>query len=105
MSGMETTENTERRWFANGAEQFCWGNWPGEEESVLFHQGSGDTLMLNPLGEFLLKRLQIEQLTHAKLAASASDYFEIENDSELAEAVMASLRTFRSLGLVISDTL
>jgi len=102
---METAEQTERRWFANAPDQFCWSNWQGEEESVLFHQGSGDTLLLNPLGEFLLKRLQIEQLTHTELTASAANYFEIDNDAGLADSIMASLHTFRSFGLVISDTL
>ncbi len=102
---MESTEGTGRRWFANGPEQFCWANWPDEDEAVLFHQGSGDTLMLNPLGEYLLKRLQAEPLTHVQLAASAADYFDIDNDVQLVESTIASLRTFRSLGLVVSDTL
>lgn len=102
---MEITEKTERRWSANAPEQFCWGNWQDEDEAVLFHEGSGDTLMLNPLGEFLLKCLQSEQLTHAELSTSAADYFEIDNDSRLADSIIASLHTFRSLGLVISDIL
>ncbi|WP_428607258.1 HPr-rel-A system PqqD family peptide chaperone [Sedimenticola sp.] len=102
---MEAATTTERLWFANAPDQFCWGVWPDEEEAVLFHQGSGDTLMLNPLGEFLLKRLQIEQQTQSELAASAATYFDISNDNELAGAVYLSLLTFRSLGLVISDSL
>lgn len=72
---------------------------------MLFHQGSGDTLMLNPLGEFLLRRLQDHQLTHAELTRSAADYFEIEKESGLAESILSSLHTFRSLGLVVSDIL
>ncbi len=95
----------EIKWFANAPEQFCWAVWEDEEDVVLFHQGAGDTLMLNPLGEFLLKRLQQEQLTQIELSASAANYFDIDNDSQLSDAVAASLHTFRSLGLVISDTL
>jgi len=102
---MESTEGTGRRWFANGPEQFCWASWPDEDEAVLFHQGSGDTLMLNPLGEYLLKQLQVKPLNHAQLTASAADYFNIDNDDQLAQSMIDSLRTFRSLGLVVSDTL
>lgn len=105
VSDMESTEGAGTRWFANGPEQFCWADWPDEEEAVLFHQGSGDTLMLNPLGEYLLKRLQQEQLTHQQLSAAAADYFHIDNDAGLTESIVTSLRTFRSLGLVVSDTL
>lgn len=105
MSGMDRAEKMERRWFANAPDQFCWSIWPDEEEAVLFHQGSGDTLMLNPLAEFLLKRLQLESQTPSELTRSAADYFEIDANSELADAVHHSLLTFRSLGLVISDLL
>ena len=102
---MDTVENMESGWFANAPEQFCWSIWLDEEEAVLFHQGSGDTLMLNPLGEFLLKRLQLERQTPSELTRSAADYFEIDANSELVDAVHLSLLTFRSLGLVISDSL
>lgn len=104
-NGMDTTGRVERRWFANAPGQFCWGDWPDTGEAVLFHQGSGDTLMLNPLGEFLLKRLLIEQRTQSQLAAEAADHFRIANDNALVNAVLESLYTFRSLGLIISDTL
>lgn len=102
---MDTTESRERQWLANGPDQFCWGVWQDEEDAVLFHQGSGDTLMLNPLGEYLLKQLQLGRQTQSELAATAARYFEIDNNSELAEAIGVSLLAFRSLGLVISDSL
>ncbi len=102
---MDSTESRERQWLANSPDQFCWSVWQDEEEAVLFHQGSGDTLMLNPLGEYLLKQLQLERHTQSELTATAAQYFEIDNNSELADAVGVSLRTFQSLGLVISDSL
>lgn len=105
MGQIRVATKMERRWFANAPEQFCWGVWQNEENAVLFHQGSGDTLMLNPLGEFLLKRLLVAQQTQPELAACAAYYFEIENDGDLADAVLHSLITFRSLGLVVSDSL
>ncbi|MCP3870979.1 MAG: hypothetical protein GY703_23360, partial [Gammaproteobacteria bacterium] len=42
-------------WTANEPDLFHWSEWENEEESVLFHKGSGETLLLNPLGAFLLK--------------------------------------------------
>jgi len=102
---MDKAETEERHWQANCPDQFCWGVWQDEEDAVLFHQGSGDTLMLNHLGEYLLRQLQLSDHTQSQLVADAAQFFELDNNTELADAVAVSMHTFRSLGLVISDSL
>lgn len=102
---METTGRIDKYWLANCPNQFYWAVWPDEEDVVFFHQGSGDTLLLNPLGEFLLKRLQSGRQTPSGLSAAAAGYFDVDNNKDMADAVLDSLHVFRTLGLVISGSL
>lgn len=95
----------ERKWTANSPEQFHWAVWDEEEDAVLFHEGSGDTLMLNPLGEFLLKELKKEIKLQGDLSLAAAVYFDLDNDDELKQVVESSLKTFHLLGLVRTSSL
>jgi PqqD family protein of HPr-rel-A system len=99
---MGSSEDEEVYWRANSPDQFCWGIWQDEEDAVLFHQGSGDTLMLNPLGEYLLRQLQSDDQTQPQLVTGAAKFFELDSNNELTDAVAVSMHTFQLLGLVMS---
>lgn len=102
---MERDKETETQWIVNGPESFHWAVWDDEEDAVLFHQGSGDTLLVNPLAELILRELQKNPKSKADIALAASRYFDIENDEKLESSIRSTLNAFRTLGLVIRDSL
>ena len=88
-------------WKANFPELFSWAEWDDEEASVLFHQGSGETLLLNPLGAFLLKTVCHQSATIDTLTQLSGRYFDLPLDDELNKAIRTSLHTFEQKGLVV----
>jgi len=96
-------ESTISKWMLNAPQQFNWACWEDEENVVLFHEGSGDTILLNPLGEFLLKTIGDESAISADLAVLACKYFELTDAEELNQVIQQTLDSFRKMGLVISD--
>ena len=89
-------------WKANAPTQFHWADWEDGEESVFFHQGSGETLLLNPLGVFLLKTVCDEPVSSETLSQQAAGYFDLPVDEDLTRAITTSLLTFERKGLVLS---
>ena len=89
-------------WRANSPNQFHWAEWRDGEESVFFHQGSGETLLLNPLGAFLLKTICNNPVSLETLAQQAAGYFDLPLDEDLTRAINTSLFTFERKGLVLS---
>jgi hypothetical protein len=64
-------------WKANFPDSFLWAEWEDEEASVFFHRGSGETLLLNPLGAYLLKTICSEDISEEKLAQRTVRYFDL----------------------------
>jgi len=91
-------------WNANFPDFFVWAEWKGQEPSVVFHQGSGETLLLNPLGAFLLKTVCNEPISIETLAQLTAQYFDLPLDEELTRAISMSLHTFEQKGLILSTT-
>ena len=89
-------------WKANSPTHFHWAKWENGEESAFFHQGSGETLLLNPLGVFLLKTICEDQVSSETLAQRAAEYFDLPMDGNLTRAINSSLFTFEQKGLVLS---
>ena len=87
-------------WEANFPAYFRWADWADEEESVFFHQGSGETLLLNPLGAFLLKTIAAAPISTKALAQRAATRFDLSADQSLATAIGASLHVFAQKGLI-----
>ena len=87
-------------WEANFPAFFHWAAWPDEDESVFFHQGSGETLLLGPLGAFLLDQIAAGPTSAKTLAQSAARRFDLPVDDELTNVIDTSLRTFADKGLV-----
>jgi hypothetical protein len=90
-------------WRANFPDFFLWAEWEDEEASVFFHQGSGETLLLNPLGAYLLKTICSEGISIEKLAHRTARYFDLPVDKALLGTINMSLRTFEQKGLVLSS--
>lgn len=87
-------------WEANFPAFFHWAAWQDEDESVFYHQGSGETLLLSPLGAFLLKMIATGPTSVEKLALSAAHHFDLPLDNELTTVIATSLQTFAQKGLV-----
>jgi len=88
-------------WKANFPDFFLWAEWEAEEGSVFFHEGSGETLLLNPLGAYLLKTLCSEELSTGKLAQRTARHFDLPLDDELTGAIRMNLHTFEQKGLLL----
>lgn len=93
---------THTAWKANFPDAFHWAEWDTEENAVLFHEGSGETLMLTPMGAFILKTISINAISTGTLAEQAAQYFDIPLDDKLTGAIRMILRTFEQKGLVLS---
>ncbi len=87
-------------WKVNIPEYLLWAEWADEEETAVFHPGSGDTLLLNPLGAFLLQTIQTENRSTPTLIHLAAQHFNLSEDSETARTINTSLRTFERMGLI-----
>ena len=81
---------------------FLWAEWEDEEASVFFHEGSGETLLLGPLGAFILKIIGNEPVSTEKLYQLTARNFDLGLDEELTDAVRMSLHTFEQKGLIRS---
>lgn len=92
------------QWALNFPEQFHWARWEDEDSAVLYHEGSGDTILLSPLGEYILTRINESPLSIPELIGAVCQYFSIEEDDELACSVENSLASFRIMGLIIRST-
>lgn len=99
---MKTEERIISKWALNFPQHFHWAYWEGDDNVALFHEGSGDAILLSPLGEYLLKKLKESPLTSTELISEAGCFFELEQDSEFASAVKSTLRSFRDMGLIVS---
>ncbi|MCP3867841.1 MAG: hypothetical protein GY703_07050, partial [Gammaproteobacteria bacterium] len=64
--------------------------------------GSGETLLLNPLGAFLLKAVSEKPMSIDELVQHAASFFRTTVDEELIQMVATSLYTFKAKGLVVS---
>ncbi len=95
------TGKSDSQWKVNIPEYLLWAEWDNEEETGVFHPGSGDTLLLNPLGAFLLKSIQMENRSTPALIHLAAQHFNLPEDSELTRAINTSLRTFERIGLIL----
>jgi len=91
-------------WRADLPDLFHWAEWEDEEESVFYHQGSGETLLLNPLGAFVLKTVCNSEISTENLALKTAHHFELPMDAALIDGVALSLRIFQQKGLIYSDT-
>ncbi len=89
-------------WKANFPDLFLWAEWEEEAASVLFHEGSGETLLLNPLGAFLLKTICSGKISTENLVQHTARYFDLPQDEALRETIRASLHTFELKGLILS---
>lgn len=99
---MKTENRIISKWALNFPQHFHWAHWKGEDNVALFHEGSGDAILLSPLGEYLLKRLGKSPLSSTELISEAGRFFDLEQDSELANSVKSTLRSFRDMGLIVS---
>lgn len=90
-------------WRVDFPDFFHWAEWQDEEESVFYHQGSGETLLLNPLGAFVLKTVCNGEISTEKLAQQTAHYFELPMDAALIDGIDLSLRTFEQKGLIHSE--
>lgn len=73
-------------------------------ETVAYHAGSGETLLLNPLAAEVLQRLLSEPVAEAELARSAAEAFGVEPDAEWHEAVAGCLRRLARARMVLADS-
>ena len=89
-------------WKANSPTQFHWAEWEDGEEYAFFHQGSGETLLLNALGVFLLKTISEHPVSSEELAKLAAGFFGLPMDEDLKRTINTSLFTFERKGLVLS---
>lgn len=89
-------------WKANSPTHFHWAEWADGEETVFFHQGSGETLLLNPLGVFLLKTICENPVSSETLTQLTAMYFGLPMDEDLTRTIKTSLFTFERKGLVLS---
>lgn len=89
-------------WKANFPDYFLWAEWEAEEASVYFHEGSGETLLLNPLGAFILKAVGNDAISTESLAQLTARNFDLPLDEELTGAIRMSLHTFEQKGLICS---
>ncbi|MCB1763505.1 MAG: hypothetical protein KDI27_10250 [Gammaproteobacteria bacterium] len=87
-------------WRANLPGFFHWAVWDDEEEEVFYHQGSGETLLLNPLGAFILKIIGSAEISTDKLVQLAANHFKLPIDQALIDCIEMSLRTFAQKGLI-----
>lgn len=98
---MNSDGATTVEWVANAPRFWCWAEWEEEETCALFHQGSGETLLLNPLGRFVLKAVSDRPMTAQALTSLAAARFQLPEDEALAAAIGVSLASFRQRGLVL----
>jgi len=94
--------DTNLKWMLNFPDQFHWASWSDADSVVLFHEGSGDTVLLSPLGEYVLKQLEQLPLSHTELVSAVGGFFNIEEDLDLVNSIESTLRSFRKMGLIVS---
>lgn len=95
------TKNIATTWTANFPECFLWAEWETEELSVFFHEGSGETLLLNPLGALILKAIGNGEASTDMLARLAARNFDLPLDEKLLSTIQMALHTFEQKGLVL----
>jgi PqqD family protein of HPr-rel-A system len=81
-------------------ECFHWASWENSEESVLFHAASGDTIIVNQLGEFLLKTIINHESSTHQLAEAAAKSFGFELDDEWISMIYQHLISLEKPGLI-----
>lgn len=77
-----------------------WKQWA--DESVVFHQSSGNTHYITPTAAKILSLLQMESGTAPEISQRLAKETHLEPDEEILQGVQAALETLDNLGLVQS---
>lgn len=86
------------RWQVCGPAGLAWVDWGGE--IAVYHRGSGDTHLLDPLAAELLRALEQQPRTDADLVSLLSELVSPEADSPPEEAVETILGELRRLNII-----
>jgi PqqD family protein of HPr-rel-A system len=75
-----------------------WRSW--DSETVVYHEGSGETHLLGPIESAVLARVHHQAATRAELAAHLEALLETGSIPELADYVGKLLNQLMGLGLI-----
>lgn len=87
------------RWRTNPEWELVWHSWD-DDETVVFHSGSGDTHILNPIAAAALHALAANALSVEELAETIASHEGMLADGELVQNMQWLLHEFDELGLI-----
>lgn len=79
--------------------RLAWKNW-GDQCRVVYHNGSGDTHLLNELGVAVLSALGGNELPASKIANRVAHSHGYDSDKAFADQVNETLTQFDEVGLI-----
>ena len=89
--------------FPNG---FYWPDYnKHQEEFVFYHQASGELLIINILGKFILDTLYKQAHSEKALELLTCQFFEIKCDDDITSAIHSTLGQFNTLGIIMNKDL
>ena len=87
-----------QRWCISPGPALAWRHWDGQ--SVVYHEPSGDTHALNPLGAAVLRELETAPGTTAELGARAAASLGLAADELPLEEIAGLLARLSASGLI-----
>ncbi|RRQ22855.1 HPr-rel-A system PqqD family peptide chaperone [Thiohalobacter thiocyanaticus] len=94
---------SDRRWQVCGRAGLAWVDWGGEV--AIYHRGSGDTHLLDPLAAELLRALESGPRSDADLVSLLSELVSPEPErppQALAETILGELKRLNIIELIES---
>lgn len=86
------------RWQISGQQKLLWQTW--DNETVVFHTGSGDTHLLNPFTCELLKLLEKNALSLTELTVALVEHETQDENMDMIRHLDATLHELGYLGLI-----
>jgi len=89
---------TSEKWQMTSGFELLWHTW--DDESVVYHTGSGDTHLLDTIAMSALMALENKALTVAELVEKVSKHCAINPDPAFFESITQLISSFNRLGLI-----
>lgn len=91
-------------WIASFPEGFYWPDCnDSHDEFIFYHLASGELLIINKLGKFLLDSIYKQAYMEKELVLLVCQYFEIDCDNDISNAIHSTLNRFNTLGLILNE--
>jgi len=89
---------TSEKWHATAGFKLLWHTW--DDESVVYHTGSGDTHLLDSVAAFVLKTLEKKTLNIFEIIETLSQDSDLVTDENFHEFISQLISKFNRLGLI-----